>query len=207
MGGTFLDLTNWPRRRHYEFYRVYDQPFFSITSDVCVTRLYRRTSEPGGPSFFLSTLFESLRAANQCEELKLRLRPDGVWRHDRIHGGSTVARPNETFGFGYFEFVSDYEEFEQRGRRTIAEVAASDTLEPLAERDDLIHYSVLPWIRFTSFAHARTSSALDSVPKIVFGKRFERNGDFWLPISVEVHHALVDGVHVARFLEAFQSRL
>lgn len=28
-----------------------------------------------------------------------------------------------------------------------------------------------------------------------------------MPVSVEVHHALMDALHVARFLEAFQRRL
>ena len=28
-----------------------------------------------------------------------------------------------------------------------------------------------------------------------------------MPVSVEVHHALVDGLHVARFYEGFQRRL
>lgn len=207
MTGTYVDLAKWPRRKHYEFYRDYDQPFFGIATDVCVTNLYRHTKTSAGRSFFLATLFESLRAANQIDELKLRLRHDGVWRHDRIHAGSTVLRANETFGFGYFEFVDEYDEFERRGRQEIEAVRSADTLEPLAERDDVIHYSVLPWIRFTSFTHARRSSALDSVPKIVFGKRFERGNDLWMPVAVDAHHALVDGLHVARFLEAFQSGL
>lgn len=207
MTGTYLDLANWPRLRHFEFYRTYDQPFFSITTDVCVTRLYRETQRSGGPSFFLATLFESIRAANQIAELKLRLRPDGVWSHDRIHSGSTVLRPDHTFGFGYFEFVDDYAEFERQGMREIAAVRASDVLEPLDDRDDMIHYSVLPWIKFTSCTHARRSNPLDSVPKIVFGKRFERDSQFWMPIAVEAHHALVDGLHVSRFLEAFQEGL
>ena len=207
MTGTYLDLATWPRRSHYEFYRTYDQPFFSITTDVCVTRLYLETQKSGGPSFFLATLFESIRAANQITELKLRLRSDGIWSHDRIHAGTTVLRPNETFGFAYFEFVDDYAEFERQGMREIAEVRASDALEPQDNRDDMIHYSVLPWIRFTSVAHARRSSPLDSVPKIVFGKRFERDSQYWMPISVEANHALVDGLHVGHFLEAFQDGL
>jgi chloramphenicol O-acetyltransferase type A len=28
-----------------------------------------------------------------------------------------------------------------------------------------------------------------------------------MPVSVEVHHALVDGIHVGRFLERFQTLL
>jgi chloramphenicol O-acetyltransferase type A len=208
VSGVFLDLDTWHRRSQFEFYRAFDQPFFSIVAEVCVTDLFRRTSEPGGPSFFLATLYHSLHAANQIEEFRLRLRPDGVWKHDRIHAGSTLLRADETFGFGYFDFAEDYREFERRGRNTIQLVKQSlGALDPQDERDDLIHYSVLPWIRFTSFSHARKSNVLDSVPKIVFGRRNERDGGVWMPVSVEVHHALVDGLHVARFLEAFQAQL
>jgi chloramphenicol O-acetyltransferase len=28
-----------------------------------------------------------------------------------------------------------------------------------------------------------------------------------MPVSIEVHHALLDGIHVARFLEYFQNAL
>jgi chloramphenicol O-acetyltransferase type A len=66
---------------------------------------------------------------------------------------------------------------------------------------------VIPWVAFTSFAHARRHGTEDSVPKIVFGKRHERGGRHRMPVSVEVHHALVDGLHVGRFFEGFQERL
>ncbi|HET9440480.1 MAG TPA: chloramphenicol acetyltransferase [Longimicrobiales bacterium] len=208
MSGAYLDLSSWPRRGQFEFFRNYDQPFFNITSDVRVTEVYRLSRETDGPSFFLATLYLSLVAANRIEEFRLRLRPAGVWCHDRIHGGSTILRSNETFGFGYFRFIEDFKAFQARGRAVIAEVRnPNGKLDAQEQRDDLMHYSVLPWIRFTSFAHARKTSGTDSIPKIVFGKRFERAGDVWMPISVEVHHALVDGLHVGRFLEAFEAEL
>lgn len=208
MSGAYLDLSTWPRRSQFEFFRNYDQPFFNITTDVRVTEVYHLSRETNGPSFFLATLYLSLMAANHVEEFRLRLRPAGVWCHERIHGGSTILRSDETFGFGYFEFVDDFTEFQARGRAVIAEVKNPDgKLDPQEQRDDLMHYSVLPWIRFTSFAHARKTSGTDSIPKIVFGKRFKRAGDVWMPISVEVHHALVDGLHVGRFLESFEAAL
>lgn len=208
VNGRLLDLDGWPRRSHFEFFRAYEHPFFNICADVRVTALYRRSREPEGPSFFLGALYASLRAANAVEQLRLRLRPEGVWLHDRIHAGSTVLRADETFGFGYFEFEPSWASFEEHGRAVLAAVAAgSGALDPQDERDDLIHYSVLPWIRFTSFAHARRHRALDSVPRIVFGRHHERDGERWMPVSVEAHHALVDGLHVARFLERFEAEL
>jgi chloramphenicol O-acetyltransferase type A len=85
--------------------------------------------------------------------------------------------------------------------------AESGPLDPQDQRDDLIHYSIIPWVSFTSFAHARRWGIDDATPKIVFGKHREVNGRRLMPVSVEVHHALVDGLHVGRFHAAFQRRL
>jgi chloramphenicol O-acetyltransferase type A len=74
-------------------------------------------------------------------------------------------------------------------------------------RDDVIYHTTLPWLSFTSFAHARTKGRGDSVPRIVFGK-FSKEGDrLMMPISVEVHHALVDGLHVGRFFNNLETAL
>src|SRR5216684_2776419 len=52
--------------------------------------------------------------------------------------------------------------------------------------------TVLPWVSFTSFSHARNWGREDSVPRIAFGKFTKENDRTLLPISVEVHHALMD---------------
>jgi chloramphenicol O-acetyltransferase type A len=74
-------------------------------------------------------------------------------------------------------------------------------------RDDLIYFTVLPWVSFTSFAHARTPGRGESVPRIAFGKFINENERIMLPISVEVHHALMDGLHVGRYLNGLEEAL
>jgi chloramphenicol O-acetyltransferase type A len=203
----YLDLERWPRRPHFDFYRAFHRPFFNISTDVRVSALHRRTRDEGGPSFFLATLFACVRAANDTEEFRYRIRGDGVWVHDQIHIGSTVLRDDETFGFAYFAHADSFADFQASGREEIERVAHDSGLDPRDDRDDLLHTSVLPWLRFTSFMHARRTDAPDSVPKIVFGRHFQRGRDRWLPLSVEVHHALVDGLHIARFVERFEAQL
>ena len=46
----------------------------------------------------------------------------------------------------------------------------------------------------------------DSNPRITFGKCVEQDGKACLPVNLTVHHALADGLHVARFFEAFEQR-
>jgi chloramphenicol O-acetyltransferase type A len=42
---------------------------------------------------------------------------------------------------------------------------------------------------------------------MVFGKIFDDGPRRMMPFSVEVHHALVDGVHVGKFFNLFQEKL
>jgi len=200
-----LDLEGWKRRQHFEFFRHYEKPWFNICADVDVSALVARCAEPDGPSFFLASLWLSLEAANGVEELRYRLRDDRVVVHPVIHGGSTVLMPDETFAFAYFDFHPTYPAFAAEAAPVLDEVKTGPGgLQAEPERDDLIHYSVIPWVAFSSFSHARVRSRDVSVPKVVFGKHRAVGARRLLPVSVEVHHALVDGLHVGRFYQRFE---
>jgi chloramphenicol O-acetyltransferase type A len=203
-----LDLATWNRREHFAFYLGYDNPYFNLCAQVDVTRLLERCRSEDGPSFFLASLWASLTAINEIEELRYRIRGEDVVVHQIVHGGSTVLVPDGTFRFAYFDYASDIWTFVEGAARVLERVRDEmGPLEPRPERDDMIHYSIIPWVAFTSFSHARRWGTDDSVPKVVFG-RHHRDGDAdRMPVSIEVHHALVDGVHVGRFFERFQHHL
>ena len=73
-----------------------------------------------------------------------------------------------------------------------------------AIHNNVIHYSSIPWSKFTGLTHARNFKIVDSVPKIVFGKTFMREGKRIMPISINAHHGLVDGLHAAKHIDLFQ---
>ncbi|HEX9653261.1 MAG TPA: chloramphenicol acetyltransferase [bacterium] len=204
---TFLDIENWNRREHFCFFKEYDNPFFNICADVDVTNLLTYTKEHH-LSFFITSLFLSQRAANSIDEFRYRIRGDRVVVHDVIHAGSTVLNSDQTFSFCYFDYDGNFQTFNREATQKLAKYEkGSRSFEAREDRDDLIHYSVIPWIAFTSFSHARKYGINDSVPKVVFGKYYENSGIKKMPVSVEVHHALMDGIHVGRFFEEFQKEL
>jgi chloramphenicol O-acetyltransferase type A len=200
MGGP-IDLSTWKRRDHYLWFRKYERPFFSLTVEVDVTAAWNASRKPANPSFFLSSVFLMLHAANDVEAFRLRLRPRGVWRHDRVAVGPTIMRRDETFGFVRLEHANTLEQFVAQGNKAIAATAVKTGLtSPKKTSDDIIFHSVLPWIRFTSFTNALAGKG-DSIPRVVFGQCARERGRMKMPVSVEVHHALVDGLDVARFFE------
>lgn len=203
-----LDIEKWKRRRHFEFFRDFDNPFFNLCAEVDVTDLLARCRRERDASFFAAALYGSQRAVNLIEEFHYRLDDEGVWIFDTIHCGSTVLMPNETFAFAYFDWDPRFDRFVAAVAAEIDRVRSEPpSLDPSGEREDFIRYTVIPWVSFTSFSHASRSDPDDSVPRIVFGRYHEVGGRQLMPVSVEVHHALVDGLHVGRYFEHFQEYL
>jgi chloramphenicol O-acetyltransferase type A len=203
---SYLDTGSWVRREQFHFFKAYDQPFFNVCVPMDVTELVRLARSREGLPFFLLYHYLALRAANEVEPFRYRLRGDRVLVHDRIHMGTTVLLDGERFAFCYFDDEEDFTQFAGKANAALEALrAGGGRLEPRDDRDDMVHCSVLPWLSFTSFAHARKSGREDSVPKIVFGKYFEDGSRFRMPVSVEVHHALMDGLHVGRYFELLQS--
>jgi len=207
MSSKKLDVENWNREEHFHFFKKYDNPFFNICTEVEVTQLYH-LSKKEGFSFFIATLFASTKAANLVEQFRYRIKDAGVIIYDIIHAGSTVLNEDETFGFGYFDYSLSFNEFNEVAKKVLQKMSKIDeNFEPRDNQDNLIHYSVLPWISFSGLSHPRKFNTDDSIPKIVFGKYSKKDDKLMMPISIDVHHSLVDGFHVAKYLDTFQKLL
>lgn len=201
-----IDLDTWKRRQHFLLFRDYDRPHFSTTAAVDVSACHAASRGGQGASFTLAILFHAMQAANEVEAFRLRLREDGVWCHDAVGIGCTVLRPDRTFGFAYFAHETSFARFAADGEREMERARAGTTLGDEREADDAtLHATVLPWVRFTSFTNAMRRE--DSVPKLTFGRRYAEGGAWYVPVCVEVHHALVDGIDVGDFFGRFEDRL
>jgi len=196
----YLDLENWSRKELFDFFIGYANPYFNVTAQVEVTNL-REFIRARNVKLSHVLHYCALRAANEIEPFRYRLKDGKVFVYDAIHGGTTILLPNESFSYAYFNFAPDFGAFATGMEKAVAElISGTGKLKPTM-RDDVIYHTTLPWISFTSFAHARTGGRGESIPRIVFGKITNSNERQMLPISVEVHHALMDGLHVGRFLE------
>lgn len=152
-------------------------------------------------------LHKSLLAANQIENFKYRIIDGEVWKYNEVNAAATINRGNGTFGFGYMDFYKDFSEFRKHALIEIEKVENTTGLIPSSSGENVIHYSALPWLNFTSLSHARNFSYKDSCPKISFGKVRDENGKKIMGISIHANHALMDGFHVSQFADLYQEFL
>ena len=203
----YLNLESWPRLATYKFFRHFDKPYFNVCVQLDVTRLVTFCKQED-VRVFLAYHYLTLRAVNEIEEFHYRLREDRVLIHDIVHGGSTLLLPNDTFAYVYFDYIENFSLFAEATSHAMELVKTGvASLDPRDDYDSLVHYTTLPWISFTSFSHARNWRRDDSVPKIAFGKFSSEHERVRLPMSVEVHHALADGLHVGRFINRLERML
>lgn len=200
-----LDIDSWKRKEHFNFFSQFDEPFFGIVSEIDCTIAYKIAKE-NGESFFAYYLHKSLLAVNEIEEFKYRIDENKVIIYDKIHASPAIIRDDDTFGYSFITFNPDLETFSKSLQKEIDNVKNSVglRLNKDAMRKDTIHYSSIPWSKFTGLTHARNYKIVDSVPKITFGKTFLKEATWIMPIAIYVHHGLVDGLHISKFLELFQ---
>ncbi|OGX89624.1 chloramphenicol acetyltransferase [Hymenobacter lapidarius] len=203
-----IDQASWNRREHFAFFSAFEEPFFGLVATVDCTRALAEAKRLGVP-FFLYYLHAALRAVNEVEAFRYRIVDGQVYCYDRIHASATIGRPDHTFGFSFIEHHHKLTEFLPTAKAEIAAVQASQglRLSESTSRPDVIHFSALPWVRFTGLSHARSFSCPDSCPKISVGQTYAEGAATLMPVSVNIHHGLADGYHVGQFLAAFQEQL
>ncbi|HQU92402.1 MAG TPA: chloramphenicol acetyltransferase [Pyrinomonadaceae bacterium] len=201
-----IDLETWERRTTFEFFREYKDPFFNMAANLDVTRLYSFCKERKMP-FSIACLYFSLATANDIPEFRFRMIDEKVLEFDRVEATQTILNDDNTFSFCYFPMMDSLEEFVGIGIENREKYRALKTFDVEADRLDLIYYSVIPWVSFTSFKHASSGDNRQTVPRMVFGKMFGDGERRLMPFSVEAHHALMDGYHVGRYFNVFQEML
>ena len=170
-----LDINTWNRKEHFLFFNQMEEPFFGITTPIDCTKAYQKSNELG-ISFFTYYLHKTLVAVNSIENFRYRIKDNEVFIFDRIDASATILREDKTFGFSLIEFNENVLEFAAITSKEIARIQTTTGLFTRDYPENLIHFSALPWVNFTSFSHARSFTWPDSCPKISFGKMVEENG-------------------------------
>jgi chloramphenicol O-acetyltransferase type A len=202
---TLLDLDSWNRKEHFLFFKQMQEPFFGVNINIDCTQAYT-SSKTLGTSFFVYYLYKTLVAVNAFESFRYRIENTHIYKHDRIDGSATISRADGTFGFSLIEFHPEYTIFEQMALTEIERIQNTKGLFTREFKDDnVIHFSAIPWLNFTSLSHARSMTFPDSCPKISFGKMTQsEDGKRTMPMSIHVHHGLMDAMHVGLMVDYFQ---
>jgi chloramphenicol O-acetyltransferase type A len=166
--------------------------------------MYKRAKQNGFP-FYLGYHYASLKAANAIDAFRQRIENGKPVEYGTVHLSTTIARPDGTFGFSFTPFSDDFDKFVTDGIAESERVRNSTELFSGHAEMDVIYYTVLRGVTFTSDHQPYQTGS--SVPILVFGEMFVEHGIHKMPHSIHVNHALIDGQHVSQYIQLFQQFL
>ncbi len=200
-----IEQDGWPRREHFRLYSGLAFPHVNICVQVDVTELWSGRAGIGA-SPTVALVWAVTRAANRVPELRQRIRDSVVVEHDVVHPQVTVLGNDDLFGLVTLTYDPDFATFAPEAKESMARAREDATLSEFPyeqeggpARDDLVSITILPWLAFTSFAITRKPT--ESIPVLAIGRVQAAADRFLLPLNVNFHHALADGLHVARLVQ------
>lgn len=198
-----IDMDNNPRKAHFEYFNAMASPYIGLTAQTDITLLYDTVKAEKLP-MFLSMLYAVTVAANSVPELRRRVADGSVIEYERCRPSFTLALDNDTYCYCTVNApAQDLHSFIAEGKREQELAKVAQNLSDGEDDGDLLFISCLPWMNYSGFVQP-TPSPADYNPRITWGKIYEQNGCMLMPLTLLANHALVDGLHVSRFYEAFE---
>jgi chloramphenicol O-acetyltransferase type A len=159
-----------------------------------------------GYSLTIAMVYVITRASNAIPEFRHRIREERVIEHEIVHPGFTFLTEEDAFSFCFVDYDEDFAAFEAKATERIAYVKENPWVKQVPQ-DDVLYMTAIPWVSFTSFLHPMRLQPEDSIPRFVWGKFFMEGELIKIPLGVQGHHALLDGVHAGKFYAEIQEYL
>jgi len=201
----YIDMETWSRREHFNFFSTFDHPHVGMCANVDLTAFYPVVKQRGY-SLTVAIVYVIARASNAIPEFRYRIRAGKVVEHEIVNPGFTILVDEDLFSFCIVDYVEDFLEFAASAAERIAFVKEHPWVNDAAQ-DDLLYMTAIPWVSFTSFMHPMHLQPADSIPRFAWGKIFQEGELLKMPLDVQGHHALMDGVHIGKFYTELQDYL
>jgi len=205
MAERIIDLETWPRASQFWHFRTYDRPHYATTARVDVTKVIAQ--KPNGVSPYRASLYAIGSGLNAAPELRMRFQGDVVTEYDRLSLSMPVPTESGSFAYGYVPWCADFARFDADCAAELAAKAKATDLDPNHAGEGAVAYvSCMPWMDYTALNNAMPGPD-DCIPRVGWGKIVDHGGRWDMAMTLEVHHALVDGAHVGAFFDAVQAAL
>ena len=196
-------VEDYYRQQHFDFFRSYEMPFYTITFNLEITAM-RAFAEDRGYPVYLTQCYLFARAMIRVEDFRYRVMNDQIVLFDHLEIAATLPAPNCAFSFARFDHDPDLESFLRRAESVSQRARKSATLDEKTESNTIL-FTSLPGVRFTGFTHATPSDRTDGRARVAFGQFFEDSGRLMVPVGLGVNHIFIDGAAIGRLVEEVQS--
>lgn len=196
----------WPRREHFHHYMDNVRCTYSLTVQIDITRL-RHALKTNGIKTYPAQIYMLATAVNQLPEFRMGLSETGepgYW--DALHPSYTIFNSEtDVFSSIWTPYDKDFSLFYGACMEDIDRYVKSGEFAPKKGMPpNVFDISSVPWVDFTAFNLNVYTEGTHLLPIFTIGKYIERDGNTFMPLALQLHHAACDGYHAGQFIEALR---
>lgn len=202
MNFKIIDKETWSRKEYFQHYFSEIPCTYSMTTKLDITKLKNSNNK-----LYPTMLYLITKVVNNHNEFRTSFDMNGqLGIFDEMLPCYTVFnKETETFTNIWTEYCEDYDVFCKSYEKDIK--MYSSVKKMIAKPDipvNTFSVSMIPWTTFDGFNLNLQKGYDYLLPIFTMGKYYEENGKYFLPLAIQVHHAVCDGFHVCRFVNELQ---
>lgn len=201
-----IDIEHWNRKPYFEHYLNTVRCTYSMTANIEITNLLyeiklKKLKLYPIIIYIIATVVNNHKEFRTCFDKNGNL---GYW--DSMSPSYTIFhKDNETFSSIWTEYDKNFAYFYSGYLDDIKNYGDIMNFSPkLNEPANTFPVSSIPWVQFTGFNLNVYNDGTYLIPIFTMGKYFEQNNKMFIPMSIQVHHAVCDGYHISRFINEVQ---
>lgn len=199
-----IDLENWKRRKAYTHFMSQVPCTYSMSVNLDITYFQSKIAEKK-IKLFPSILYGITHIVNKHEEFRMNFNEyNELGYYDSVNPSFTAFHEkNEMFSNVWIDYSPSFEKFYNNYLEDI-KICKDSMCDKPEKGKNIFTVSCIPWVSFTGF-NLNLKSEYNYLPPIfTIGKFFVYGNQTLLPLAIQVHHAVCDGFHTARFVNELQ---
>ncbi len=196
-----VDLNTWDRKEYFKHF-IDRVPFtYSMSIKLDITNIRNRQLK-----VYPTLLYCITKAANQLEQFKTSYVDGKLVIFESMNPSYTIFhKDTKTFSVLWSEFHDQYQEFlntynnDLEKYSNVHQIYAKENMPA-----NILNITMLPWVSFEGLNQNIYKGEQHLSPIFTMGKFYEDKEKIYIPLSIQVHHAVCDGYHVSLFVDELQ---
>ncbi|MBP2031972.1 chloramphenicol O-acetyltransferase type A [Clostridium algifaecis] len=206
---SIIDIENWERKTHFDYYRNTVKCAYSLTAFLNITK-FKKMLEVKGIKFFPAFVYCVSKLIKQTKEFRMGLNEDEKpGYYDCMHPNYTIFHKDDnTFSDLWTEYDDEFNVFYHN---MLSDISIYKNVKGIKVKDgqpkNFYCISCVPWLSFTGYSTSTPAGTPNLFPIITYGKYQKKDGKLMMPFSVNISHAAADGYHTSKFINDLQIML
>lgn len=201
-----IDLATYKRLPYFKLFSRMENPFLTVTVKVDVGTVADFCKRRNA-SFYTVMIHLVSIVVNRIPEFRHRIYNEGIIEYDNCLSSNIEILEDHTYCYCYLKHNMDWDSYLSYAQEEREKSRANPTS---IENSDILNFFYLFGVPGRHYEHISLPfmNSKDSNPRISWGKYEEDfKGRLMMPISLQVHHALVDVFHIDQFFDMLDEEI